>query len=117
MTEGEITRNALADPDAEPTDETFWAGAEVKKPSKFSVIAGKSHHVVPALRGGWNIIKGGAIRASKHFQRKQDAIARAKEISKKQGTNLVIHKKDGTVERIASYSRNSQPHRVRDAHE
>jgi hypothetical protein len=30
MTEKEIERNALADPDAQPTDEAFWTGAEIK---------------------------------------------------------------------------------------
>ena len=30
MTEEEIDRNALADPDAKPTDEAFWMEAEVK---------------------------------------------------------------------------------------
>lgn len=117
MTEEEIARNALTDPDAQPTDETFWAGAEVRKPPKFSVLARKSHHVVPAPRGGWNIVKGGSLRASKHFQRKQDAIARAKEISKRQGTDLVIHKKDGTIENVASYGRITYPRRAGDARE
>ncbi len=32
MTEGEVRRNALADPDAEPTDAAFWADAELREP-------------------------------------------------------------------------------------
>jgi len=34
MTEEEMERNALADPDAQLTDETFWAEAEVIRPAK-----------------------------------------------------------------------------------
>jgi uncharacterized protein YdaT len=59
----------------------------------------KTHHVIPAPHGGWNIVKGGAGRASKHFDKKQDAIDRAKEISRNQGSEVVIHKRDGTIER------------------
>ncbi len=64
----------------------------------------KSHHVVPAPKGGWNVWKVGDTKASKHFNRKQDAVARARALSEKQGTDLVIHNKDGTVERKDCYS-------------
>lgn len=59
----------------------------------------KTHHVVPAPQGGWNVKKGGATRASKHFDKKQDAIDRGREISHNQSSELVIHKKDGTIAR------------------
>jgi hypothetical protein len=59
----------------------------------------KTHHVVPAPQGGWNVKKGGATRASKHFDKKQDAIDRGREISQNQSSELVIHKKDGTIAR------------------
>jgi len=32
MTEEEVVRNALADPDAQPTDAAFWREAEVRQP-------------------------------------------------------------------------------------
>lgn len=32
VTEGEVQRNALAEPDAEPTDAAFWADAELREP-------------------------------------------------------------------------------------
>ena len=71
----------------------------------------KSHHVVPAPQGGWNVKKGGATRASKHFDNKQDAIGSAREISRKQGTELVIHNKDGTIDRKVSQDHNPSPAR------
>lgn len=32
LTESEVRRNALADPDAEPTDAAFWVDAELREP-------------------------------------------------------------------------------------
>lgn len=62
----------------------------------------KTHHVVPAPQGGWNVTKGGANRASKHFDRKQDAVEYGKKVSQGQGSVFFVHKKDGTIERKAS---------------
>ena len=36
-----------------------------------------THHVVPSSNGGWDIRRGGADRASAHFDRKSDAVERA----------------------------------------
>ncbi|HPJ15889.1 MAG TPA: DUF2188 domain-containing protein [Spirochaetota bacterium] len=57
----------------------------------------KTHHVVPSSHGGWNVKKGGAERASGHFDNKNDAIKSAREISKNQGTELKIHNNDGKI--------------------
>lgn len=73
----------------------------------------KTHHVVPDPSGGWNVKKTGATRASKHFDKQQDAVAWGKEISKKQGSDFVIHKKDGTVAKKTSSGPISNPPRTR----
>lgn len=57
----------------------------------------KTHHVVPDGAGGWNIKKGGGSRASENFDRKQDAIDHAREISHNQHSDLVIHNQDGKI--------------------
>ena len=57
----------------------------------------KSHHIVPNPNGGWNVRKGGAVRASKHFETKEKAVTYGREVSKNQGSRLVVHKKDGTI--------------------
>lgn len=57
----------------------------------------KEHHVVHNPDGGWDIKRNSAQRSSGHFETKQDAINRAREISQNQGTELVIHRKDGTI--------------------
>jgi hypothetical protein len=58
----------------------------------------KSHHVVPDPRGGWSVKRGGAVRASRHFQTKQEATTWGRQVSGQEGSELVIHKRDGTVQ-------------------
>ena len=69
----------------------------------------KTHHVVPNPGGGWNVKKGGAEKASKHFDKKEDAVDYARQISKNQGTELVIHKKDGTIQKSDSHGNDPWP--------
>lgn len=57
----------------------------------------KSHHVVPNPDGGWDVKRGGASRVSVHTDIKQDAIDRAREISKNQGTELIVHNRDRQI--------------------
>ena len=56
----------------------------------------QSHHVVPnSDKDGWDIRRSGSERSSGHFDRKQDAIDRAREISINQSTELIVHNQDG----------------------
>lgn len=64
----------------------------------------KSYHVVANPDGGWNVLKGGSERASKHFETQKDAIQYAREVSKRQQSDLFIHKQDGTIRRKTSNS-------------
>ena len=57
----------------------------------------KTHHVVPAPRGGWNIKKGGAQRASSHFDIKTEAINAGRQISRNQRTEFLIHNRNGRI--------------------
>ncbi|SDS19686.1 hypothetical protein SAMN05216503_2284 [Polaribacter sp. KT25b] len=68
-----------------------------------------TRHVVPNPDGGWDSKKGGAERASKHFDNKQDAVDYSRELSKKQKTELVIHKKDGKIQRKDSHGNDKFP--------
>ncbi|MBW1697571.1 MAG: DUF2188 domain-containing protein [Deltaproteobacteria bacterium] len=72
-------------------------------------MARKTHHVVPQSDGGWNIKKGGASRSSGHFGRKQDAIDRAREISRKQHSELIIHNRDGKISKTDSHGNDPCP--------
>jgi len=71
----------------------------------------KSTHVVPKSSGGWNIKQSGAQRSSGHFNRKQDAIDRARQISRNQDTELVIHNKDGRISQKDSHGNDPFPPR------
>ncbi|MCE1255578.1 MAG: DUF2188 domain-containing protein [Anaerolineae bacterium] len=63
-----------------------------------------SHHVVPALNGGWIVRRGGSDRASKHFNTQKDAVDWARKVSINQNSELVIHKRDGTILEKNSFS-------------
>jgi hypothetical protein len=71
----------------------------------------KTHHVVPNKDGGWDIKKGGGERSIKHFSKKEDAVDRAREISRNQESELVIHKKDGTIQNKDSHGNDPCPPR------
>lgn len=75
-----------------------------------------THHVVPSKDGGWNVTKGGAERASKHFPDKETAVRYGREVSENQGSELYIHRRDGTIQRKDSHGQDHHPPKDRDTH-
>ena len=69
----------------------------------------KTHHVVPNPGGGWDIKRGGAKRSSGYFETKQEAVNRAREISRNQGTELVIHNRNGKIASCDSHGNDPCP--------
>ncbi|RUQ31728.1 MAG: DUF2188 domain-containing protein [Candidatus Competibacteraceae bacterium] len=69
----------------------------------------KSHHVVPNPNGGWDIKKGGGEKSIKHTDTKQDAVDIARQISKNQQSELVIHNKDGKISQKDSHGNDPCP--------
>lgn len=69
----------------------------------------KTHHVVPNPKGGWDVKRGGAERSSGHFETKQEAIDRAREISRNQGTELVIHNRNARIASCDSHGNDPCP--------
>jgi hypothetical protein len=69
----------------------------------------KSHHVVPNPDGGWDVKKGGAERASGHFENKSDAVDAGRQISRNQQTEFVIHGKDGKIQQKDSHGNDPHP--------
>ena len=61
-----------------------------------------SRHVVPKRDGGWSSKKAGASKSSKNFETKKEAENWSRELSRKEKTELVIHKKDGTIQSFPS---------------
>jgi hypothetical protein len=68
-----------------------------------------TRHVVPNQDGGWSSKKGGADRASKNFDTKKQAELWSRDLSLKEGSELVIHKKDGTIQRKDSHGNDPYP--------
>lgn len=69
----------------------------------------KTHHVVPNPDGGWDVKKGGGTRSIQHFDRKSDAEDRGREISQNQGSELIIHGKNGQIQRSDSHGGDPNP--------
>lgn len=72
-------------------------------------MANKSTHVVHNPKGGWDIKQSNAQRASEHHAKKEEAVKRAREISKNQKTELVIHNMDGKIEKKDSHGNDPCP--------
>ena len=71
----------------------------------------KTRHVVPNPDGGWDSKKGGAERASKHFETKKEAENYSRDVSRKESSELVIHGKDGKIQRKDSHGNDNFPPR------
>lgn len=69
----------------------------------------ETHHVVPNPKGGWDVKRGGADRASSHHDIKRDAIDTGREVSRSQGTEFRIHNKDGKISSSDSHGRDPNP--------
>jgi hypothetical protein len=69
----------------------------------------ETHHVVPNPGGGWDVKKGGATRASGHYDTKQDAVDAGRKISRNQKTELRIHNLDGKISQSDSHGKDPYP--------
>lgn len=69
----------------------------------------ETRHVVPNQDGGWSSKKGGADKASKNFDNKREAEIYSRELSKKEGSELIIHGKDGKIQRADSHGNDPNP--------
>lgn len=69
----------------------------------------ETHHVVPNPKGGWDVKRGGAERASSHHETKQGAIDHGREVSRAQSTEFRIHNKDGKISSSDSHGGDPNP--------
>lgn len=70
-----------------------------------------TRHVVPNKDGGWDSKKGGADRASKHFETKKSAEKYSRDLSRRENSELFIHGKDGKIQRKDSHGNDDFPPR------
>jgi len=70
----------------------------------------KTYHVIPRTNGGWNVKLENASRASSSHETKADAVARARELAKRQALGqVIIHKQDGTIQTEHTYGKDPYP--------
>lgn len=75
----------------------------------------KEHHVVPnSTRGGWDVERNGAKRVSAHADTKAEVERLGREISQHQGTELIIHGKNGEIQRSDSHGHDPCPPKDKD---
>lgn len=73
----------------------------------------KKVHITPRPQGRWAVKVGNNSRASKTYKKKSRAVKRgkkkAKKMAKKRGkTELLIHKRNGNIQRKHSYGRDPE---------
>ena len=64
-------------------------------------MAGKGQHVVPR-DGKWAVRKGGAVRVTRRYDTQREAIDAAREIARKQRTEVFVHGQDGRIRERSS---------------
>jgi hypothetical protein len=69
---------------------------------------GKNQHIVPK-GDGWAVKGAGNTKVTKTFDTQKQAVEFGKQIAKNQDSELVIHRKDGTIRDKDSYGNDSAP--------
>jgi uncharacterized protein YdaT len=70
----------------------------------------KNQHVVPT-NGQWAVRGAGNRKATRVFDTQREAISAAREIARRQGSDLVIHGQDGRIRDKSSYGNDPFPPR------
>ena len=68
----------------------------------------RNQHVVPHA-DGWAVKGANAQRATELFNRKADAVDRAREIAQNQHTELIVHNQDGKIAYKDSHGKDPFP--------
>lgn len=68
----------------------------------------RNQHIVPA-KDGWAVKGAGAQRATKVFGTQREAIAAGRQIAVSQGSELLIHGRNGKIREKNTYGRDPHP--------
>lgn len=68
----------------------------------------RSQHVVPS-KDGWAVKRAGSPKATKVFDTQREAIERGREIARNQGSELLIHGRDGRIRQKNTYGPDHYP--------
>lgn len=69
---------------------------------------GKNQHVVPN-DSGWSVKGEGNSKATKNFSTKKPAIDYARQVSRNQGSELIVHNKNGRFAQKDSHGKDNYP--------
>lgn len=69
----------------------------------------KNQHVLPHPDGGWQVKGEGNGRATARTDTQKEAIDIAREISRNQGSELIIHRPDGRIREKDSHGKDPYP--------
>jgi hypothetical protein len=72
-------------------------------------MPGKNQHVVPISNGNWGVRGEGNSKITKEVPTQSQAIQVAREIAITQKSEVVIHRKDGTIRDKDSYGNDPYP--------
>lgn len=68
-----------------------------------------TRHVVPDMKGGWIVKKSGTEFSRKIYPTQREAIQQGVSISKMERSELIIHRKDGSIRDVRSYAADPLP--------
>jgi hypothetical protein len=68
-----------------------------------------THRVMPHPDGGWQVKRDGAQRAYRRTDTQNDAVDIARPVSRNQGTELQIHRKDMRIRQSDSHGNDPFP--------
>lgn len=71
-------------------------------------MAKKGQHVVP-YGDGWAVRKAGSDRVTSQHSTKSAAESAGRQIAQNQKTELIVHKKDGTIQKRSSFGNDPCP--------
>ena len=72
-------------------------------------MSGKNQHVVPTPKGKWGVRGEGNSKITKETSTQTQAIDIARDIAKNQESEVVIHRKDGTIRDKDSFGKDPCP--------
>lgn len=72
------------------------------------MAGGRNQHVVPR-DGDWAVRGAGASRDTRRFETQREAIDAARQIARNQGSELLVHARDGRVRERRSYGGDPHP--------
>lgn len=85
-----------------PASHAPQPSVEASMPKGTSGGGGPAQHVMPR-DDGWAVVKEGADRATRVLETKAEAVEVGREIASNQGSKLVIHRQDGSVQETRDY--------------